>query len=40
MISAVGERTVRATTEGSMGDDSGVITHPRLRMRLRREPLD
>jgi hypothetical protein len=35
MIRALGQRTVRAGIEDSMDRDSGVITHPKLRMWLR-----
>jgi hypothetical protein len=35
MTDTLRERTVRATTEDPMGDDSGVIKHPKFRMWLR-----
>jgi hypothetical protein len=35
MTGAPSERTVRATTEGPMNDETGVITHPKFRMWLR-----
>ena len=35
MTDALGERTVRATTEDPMDHDSGVITHPKFRIWLR-----
>jgi hypothetical protein len=35
MTGAPSDRTIRATTEDPMGDDSGVITHPKFRMWLR-----
>jgi hypothetical protein len=35
MTGAPSDRTIRATTEDPMGDDSGVITHPKFRIWLR-----
>src|ERR1035437_1813108 len=35
MTDALRERTAAQTTEDPMGDDSGVITHPKFRMWLR-----
>jgi hypothetical protein len=35
MTDELRERTIRATTEDPMGDDSGVITHPKFRAWLR-----
>jgi hypothetical protein len=35
MTHPLSERTIRARTEDPMGDDSGVITHPKFRIWLR-----
>jgi hypothetical protein len=35
MTGAPSDRTIRARTEDPMGDDSGVITHPKFRIWLR-----